>query len=132
MTEAKEKLLLAEAFAKVVIREDGIVSIKLKGFLKLDQMKKTSSAVHQAVAGTDKLKLLLIDQKELKVLSKDVQDHLIQAIVKLDAYILRVVVIKPDDPFALAGMNAVENIAHANKGRNFAHEGDAIEWLLRG
>ena len=132
MTAAKEKLLLAEAFARVVVREDGIVSVKLKGFLKPDQMKKSLSAIHQAVTGNDKLKLLLIDQKELKVLSKEVQDHLIQEIVKLGAYILRVAVIKPDDPFALAGMNAVESSAQANKGKNFAHEGEAIEWLLKG
>ena len=123
--------LLAEPYASILIREDGILSITLKGFIKPEQINKVMSVVMGAVKNLNS-KLILINQKELKVLSRETQNQIVTNINELNSLVSRVAIIESEDIFAVAGLKAVQKNVRANKGRNFVSNDDAIEWLLQG
>jgi len=130
MTTLNAKLLLDKPFAHVIIREDRILSITFRGFLKPEQADLVSSAIFRAVSEL-KLELILINQKELKVLSKEIQNQFTSNILKITPFISRAAIIEPEDIFAAAGLKTIQKNDHSNKGKNFTNEHEAIEWLLK-
>lgn len=123
--------LLAEPYASIVIREDRILSITLNGFIKPGQINKVMSVVIGAVKDLNS-KLILINQKDLKVLSRETQNQIVTTINALNRFVSRVAIIESEDIFAVAGLKAVQRNVHINKGKNFMSNDEAVEWLLQG
>jgi hypothetical protein len=131
MATLNVKLLFEEPYACILVREDRILYVKLNGILKPEQINKVISAVIKASRDLNS-KLILINQKDLKVLPKETQNQIIANIEELSHFVSRVAIIQSEDIFAVAGLKAVQKNAHTNKGKNFTNEDEAIQWLLHG
>jgi hypothetical protein len=131
MATINEKSLLEESYACIVVREDRIISATLKGFLKPEQATKALSVIFRAINEL-KLNLILINQKDLKVLSKETQDQIVANINELTPFLSRAAIIESEDIFAVAGLKAVQKNAHTHNSKIFTNENEAVEWLLQG
>jgi hypothetical protein len=131
MATSNEKSLLEESYASIAVYEDRIISVTMKGFLKPEQANKIKLVISRAV-GELKLNLVLINQKDMKVLSKETQNQMVANINELTPFFSRVAVIESEDIFAVAGLKAVQKNAPTNNSRNFTNKREAIEWLLQG
>ncbi|MFD1003417.1 hypothetical protein ACFQ21_29100 [Ohtaekwangia kribbensis] len=112
MATLNRQSLLAEPYASILIREDRILSITLKGFIKSEQINKVMSVVMGAVKELNS-KLILINQQDLKVLSRETQNQIVTNINELNRLVSRVAIIESEDIFAVAGLKAVQKNVHA-------------------
>jgi hypothetical protein len=126
-----EKSLLEESYASISVYENRIIAVTMKGFIKPEQANRIKSVISSA-AFELKLNLALINQKDMKVLSKETQNQIVANISELTPFFSRIAVVESEDIFGIAGLKAVQRNAATNNSKNFINKTDAIEWLLQG
>lgn len=113
--------------------EGAVLIVRFHGFQKPDEAAKDSQVLAQTIR-QKKVRSLLINQRDIKVLSGEVQSLILDNAAKVgDSGVKRVAVVVPDDVFALA---AVSKIHHQSKTAGvavqlFSSESDGLEWLRK-
>ncbi len=130
---ATSKAIYSDPSAEITFDDtNNIIIAKWKGFLKLDSTQKGCDSMVNFVKKNRTTKHLS-DQSNLKVLSKEVQGHLVgEVFPELDkAGLRKLAVLVSEDVFAKA---TVDNVNTATKMGNitvktFNTQRDCIDWL---
>jgi len=126
--------LLNESYVEIYLeKESNIIVAKWKGFLKPDQVRNGCSFMTRYIKD-NKLKNHLSDHRQLKVLSKEVQDYLTMEwfpeVEKIG--LTKVGAVVADDVFAAATVNKVNKEGSVGKLNinMFNSDADCVKWLL--
>ena len=85
-----------------------VLKMKLKGFIKPAQMQDITLKINELVS-RHHVRYLLVDQRELKVLTKEVMDFIFKSIGDLQRMgIEKVGSLEPVDIFAKAGISKIQ------------------------
>ncbi|WP_162144216.1 hypothetical protein [Sporocytophaga myxococcoides] len=133
ITSMVSNRLFEAPYCEIKERNDGIIYAKWKGFLKPGQVK-TGCRFMTDYVRNNKITVHLSDHRDLRVLTKDVQDYLItewfpeienQGMKKIAA-------LEAPDPFAKVTVDKVNKEAQVGNLiiRSFETEEDCINWLL--
>ncbi len=112
---------------------NGILKMKLRGFMKFAQMPTTYARINDFIS-KNQVKYLLVDQRELKVLTKDVQEYILKSIADMQRMgIERVGILDPVDVFAKAGTSKIhqESKNTAFDAMHFQTEEECMEWFVK-
>lgn len=130
------KILVKESYVEINFDPaTQIITAKWKGYLRLDQVKKGCEFLSDIIE-RDELTRHLSDHRELKVLSKEVQDYLTQSwFGDVESRGLRgIAVLVSEDVFAQATVNKVNN-EQARVGKmvinTYNSEQDCRDWLTQ-
>ena len=128
----KEKVILKESFTEIIMDEEsGILHAKWKGFLSYEQVKKGCEAMTDHIK-KHRIKAHLSDHRELKVLSKDVQNYLTMVWfpeVEKEG-LVRVGALVSEDVFAKATVDKVNKVELGKLTIDTFHsKHDCEEWL---
>jgi hypothetical protein len=86
-----------------------ILIVRFHGFLKPDEVTRNSILLVQTIH-QNKVRSILMDQRDLKVLSKEVQWFITQSAKELmQSGIKKVAVLLPENVFALAGITKINS-----------------------
>jgi hypothetical protein len=112
---------------------NGILKMRLRGFIKFAQIPATATRINEFIH-KNQVKYLLVDQRELKVLTKDVQEHILRSIAEMQRMgIERVGILDPVDVFAKAGISKVhqESKDTTFDTKHFQTEEECMEWFVK-
>ena len=110
-----------------------VLKMKLKGFIKLAQMGNIILKINEFVS-RHHVRYLLIDQRELKVLTKDVMDFIFKSIEELHQMgIEKVGTLEPVDIFAKAGISKIRQESKNTKlvTMPFQSEEECVAWFYK-
>ncbi|MEP2772816.1 MAG: hypothetical protein ABJH05_11750 [Fulvivirga sp.] len=128
--EQREQLL-NESFCNIYY-SDSVIYAEWKGFLKLDQVKKGCLMMTKEIKNNN-TKMHLSDHRELRVLSKEVQDYLTQEwFPQVEAAGLKkVAALVSDDVFAKATVDKVNTTAKVGNLtiKTFNAKKDCLDWF---
>ena len=112
---------------------DFILVFRVHGFLKPDEAARDRLILHEAIS-KKKAQLLLVDQRDIKVLSKEMQSFVISSANEMVRMgIKKMAIILPQDVFALAGVSKIQR-EFKTPGMEIAHftsEEEGMNWLRR-
>jgi hypothetical protein len=111
----------------------GVLKMKLKGFIKSAQMQDSTSKINEFVS-RHHIKYLLIDQRELKVLTKDVMEFISKSVGDIQRMkIEKVGTLDPVDVFAKAGIFKIHQETRNTKfvTMHFQTEEECLAWFYK-
>ncbi|HEY9005415.1 hypothetical protein [Ohtaekwangia sp.] len=126
------KLVFEHAHCVVAQLNDHTISVKLNGFLKAEHLLDISRFIETFIK-KHSITAMMVNQTELKVLSKDVLEQMTK-IVHATAQngIQKIAIVDAEDIFAKASLGKLQkeapfdvSVTHAH----FLHERGALEWL---
>ena len=118
---------------ELTYQDRGILKMKLKGFIKSAQMQSTNVKVNEFVS-RHHIKYLLVDQRELKVLTTDVLEYIFKSIEDMQRMgIEKIGTLDPVDIFAKAGVSKIHQETKNTKfiTKHFQTEDECVEWFLQ-
>ncbi len=122
-----------EAYCEVLEGSNGIIYARWNGFLKPEQVKNGCAKITEH-AKNNKITVHLSDHRNLKVLSKEVQEYLAKEwfpeVEKIG--MRKIAALVAPDLFAKATVDKVNKDAHVGNLviRTFESEDECIKWLL--
>lgn len=127
------KVTLNEKFVEISHDQTNNIAVaRWKGFLKLENLPSGLNALNDIIKKNNS-KSHISDQRELKVLSREVQDSLTSNFLpSLEKKgVLKLAVISADDVFAQASVNKVNSSTMLGNMeiKPFNTERDAIDWI---
>jgi len=111
----------------------GLLKMKLKGFIKSGQMQDITVKIHELIT-RHHVRYLLVDQRELKVLTKEVMDFIFNSIGDLQRMgIEKVGTLEPVDIFAKAGIFKIQQESKNTKlvTMPFQSEEECVAWFYK-
>jgi hypothetical protein len=126
------KVLFQQEHCEVEQIGNHAIKIKFKGFLKITHLTAVDTFM-DAFVKNNRIDMLMVDQSGLKVLSKEVQDHLSKTILVIASIGLkRIALVDAEDVFAKATLDKISKEAPRDgvMRANFYSEKTALEWLL--
>jgi hypothetical protein len=127
-----QQAVYQNASCSITLVDGKILHIKQSGFLHLSQVVEMDKASLELIARNN-IHLMLIDQSELKVLSKEIQDYLVHKISNLEKIgIKKVAILEPENIFAKLTVEKIHREAHIQPSfaKYFASKSSASIWLL--
>ncbi|AYB31895.1 hypothetical protein [Chryseolinea soli] len=113
--------------------EGSILIARFHGFQKPDEAAKDNQVLDQTIR-QKRVRALLINQRNIKVLSGEMQSLILDNAAKVvDRRVKRVAIVMPEDVFALAAVSKIHSqskIAGVAV-QLFSSEPDAVEWLRK-
>jgi len=113
--------------------EGSILIARFHGFQKPDEAAKDNQVLDQTIR-QKRVRALLINQRNIKVLSGEMQSLILDNAAKVvDRGVKRVAIVMPEDVFALAAVSKIHSqskIAGVAV-QLFSSEPDAVEWLRK-
>jgi anti-anti-sigma regulatory factor len=126
------KLVFEHAHCVVTQLNDHTISLKLKGFLKAEHLVEISRFTETFIKNNS-IVAIMVDQTDLKVLSKDVIEQMTKLVhATAENGIQKIAIVDAEDIFAKASINKLQKEApfHPSVTRaHFLHERGALEWL---
>lgn len=111
--------------------EGSLLIVRFYGFQRSEQAAKDNQAIVETVR-QKRVRLLLINQRDIKVLSREMQSLIVDNAAKMvNSGVKKVAVVLPEDVFALASVSKIHSESKLTgiAIQSFSSEGDAIEWL---
>jgi hypothetical protein len=125
--------LFETSYCEIRERKDGILYAKWKGFLKPNQVRTGCRFMTEYVRGKN-ITMHLSDHRDLRVLSKEVQDYLISEwFPEIEREgMKKIAALEAPDPFAKITVDKVNKEAKVGNLiiRSFIREEDCIKWLF--
>ncbi|SFC81903.1 hypothetical protein SAMN05421780_11085 [Flexibacter flexilis DSM 6793] len=122
-----------QPYCEIVERENGVLYAKWMGFLKPDEVRAGCAFMTDLIKEKS-YKVHLSDHRDLKVLSKDVQDYLVlEWFPEVESIgMVKVAALVSPDVFAKATVEKVNNEAKVGflSITTFGNEEDCLNWLL--
>lgn len=128
---AREKITTSTSSELFYQPEDSILIVRFHGFLKPAEAAKDRLVLNEIIR-QKKIRLMLIDQQDIKVLSKEMQSFIISNAGEMAQNGVRKMAITlPKDVFALAGVSKIhsEFKTPGIEVTSFASEEDGLNWL---
>ncbi len=127
------QFVFQNAHCKVTQPNPYTLTVKLKGFMKIEHLLDITRFMDTFIK-KHTITALLVDQSELKVLSKDVLDQMMKMISAISRDgIQRIAIVDAEDIFAKASFAKINKEADILSDRvtraHFMHERGAREWL---
>jgi hypothetical protein len=130
---AKEKITTSTRTELFYQTEDSVLIVRFHGFLKPEEAAKDRQVLNETIR-QKKIRLILLDQRDIKVLSKEMQSFIINGAGEMAQNgIKKMAIILPEDVFALAGISKIhsEFKTPAIEMTHFTSEEDGLNWLRR-
>lgn len=113
--------------------EGSVLIARFHGFQKPEEAAKDNLVLAQTVR-EKKVRSLLINQRDIKVLSGEVQSLILNNATKIvDSGVRRVAIVVPKDVFALAAVSKIHSQSKITgvAVQLFSSESDGVEWLRK-
>jgi vacuolar-type H+-ATPase subunit F/Vma7 len=111
--------------------DSSILIVRIHGFQKAENAAKTREAFNELI-NQKKIKLILINQRDIKVLSREMQSFIADYIPEMvQKGIKKMAIILPEDVFALAGVTKIHSETKIPdlEMKTFNSEEQGINWL---
>ena len=111
--------------------EDSILIARFHGFLKPGEAAKDRLVLHETIR-QKKIRLILLNQRDIKVLSKEMRSFIINSAGEMAQNgVKKIAITLPEDVFALAGVSKIHS-EFKIPGIEMAHlasEEEGLNWL---
>jgi hypothetical protein len=126
-----EKIATSASMELSYQTEGSILIFRVHGFLKPGEAAKDGLTLNEAIS-KKKIRRILIDQRGIKVLSKEMQSFIIGSANEMaQKGIKKMAILPPEDVFALAGISKIQS-EFKTPGieiANFSSEEEGLNWL---
>ncbi len=125
------RTLSQEQHYEIIQITNQAIKVTFKGFLKIKDLVSLSAFMDN-FSKNNRIDLFLVDQSDLKVLSREVQIHLAKTISTVNKDFKKIAIIEAEDIFAKAAFDKLRREAENDEVTRavFHSEKTALEWLL--
>jgi hypothetical protein len=113
--------------------DDSLLIVRFHGFLKFEEAAKDNLILIDTVR-QKRVRRLLINQRDIKVLSKEMQSLIVDnAATMANSGLKKLAVVLPEDVFALAAVSKIHSQSKITGVtiQLFSSESDGVEWLRK-
>jgi hypothetical protein len=127
----KEKIATNTTTEFLYQTDGSILIVRFRGFLKPGEAAKDRLVINEAIH-QKKVQLILINQRDIKVLSREMQSFIMNnAPEMVQMGIKKMAIVLPEDVFALAGVSKIQNESNIRgiEMGTFISEEAGLNWL---